>query len=185
MGSSAPQVCALQWSRHEREILSSHGFSQNQLCLWKYPSMAKIAEFSARTTFPSLLTEAALHRGVAIRCPTQRSSCIVPRPCPAFRSTEPVTCRCSAFALQLSGVQRGYRQMHTFMRSQVYAGLQGHTARVLHMAQSPDGTTVVSAGADETLRFWKCFAEAPAVQKVPFPCCLSSHPPGPSTAPVQ
>ena len=35
------QVCALQWSRHEKEILSSHGFSQNQLCLWKYPSMAK------------------------------------------------------------------------------------------------------------------------------------------------
>ena len=49
---------------------------------------------------------------------------------------------------------------------------QGHTARVLHMAQSPDGTTVVSAGADETLRFWKCFAEAPTVQKVPAfsPC---------------
>lgn len=36
------QVCALQWSRHEKEILSSHGFSQNQLCLWKYPSMAKV-----------------------------------------------------------------------------------------------------------------------------------------------
>ena len=44
--------------------------------------------------------------------------------------------------------------------------MQGHTARVLHMAQSPDGTTVVSAGADETLRFWKCFAEAPTAQKV-------------------
>lgn len=33
----------------------------------------------------------------------------------------------------------------------------GHTARVLHMAMSPDGQTVVSAGADETLRIWKCF----------------------------
>ena len=75
------QVCALQWNTHERELLSSHGYSQNQLCLWKYPTMTKIAEFT------------------------------------------------------------------------------GHTARVLHMAQSPDGTTVVSAAADETLRFWKCFAE--------------------------
>ena len=28
-------------------------------------------------------------------------------------------------------------------------------ARVLHMAQSPDGTTIVSAAADETLRFWR------------------------------
>ena len=26
-------VCALQWNRHEHEILSSHGFSQIQLCL--------------------------------------------------------------------------------------------------------------------------------------------------------
>jgi len=37
----------------------------------------------------------------------------------------------------------------------------GHTARVLHMAMSPDGSTVVSAAADETLRLWKCFAVDP------------------------
>lgn len=91
---TASQVCALQWSRHEREILSSHGFSQNQLCLWKYPSMVKVAEFT------------------------------------------------------------------------------GHTSRVLHMAQSPDGTTVVSGAADETLRFWRVFAEAPAAQKVRKSPCL-------------
>lgn len=76
------QVCSLQWNTHERELLSSHGYSQNQLCLWKYPTMTKMAE------------------------------------------------------------------------------LTGHQARVLHMAQSPDGTTVVSAAADETLRFWKCFDNA-------------------------
>jgi cell division cycle protein 20 (cofactor of APC complex) len=40
----------LQWSKHERELLSSHGFSQNQLCLWKYPSMVKIAELTGHTS---------------------------------------------------------------------------------------------------------------------------------------
>ena len=71
------QVCALQWSAHDKELVSSHGYSHNQLILWKYPSMVRVAE------------------------------------------------------------------------------LTGHTSRVLHMAQSPDGTTICSAAADETLRFWK------------------------------
>lgn len=43
--------------------------------------------------------------------------------------------------------------------------LTGHSARVLHMAMSPDGTTVISAAADETLRLWKCFAVDPAKKK--------------------
>ena len=46
------------------------------------------------------------------------------------------------------------------------AEFTGHTSRVLHMAQSPDGTTVVSGAADETLRFWRVFAELPTAQKV-------------------
>lgn len=73
------QVCSLLWSKHSKELVSSHGFSQNQLTVWKYPSLTRVAE------------------------------------------------------------------------------LTGHTSRVLHMAMSPDGTTVVSAAGDETLRFWKIF----------------------------
>lgn len=33
------------------------------------------------------------------------------------------------------------------------------------MAMSPDGQTVVSAAADETLRLWKCFASDPVKKK--------------------
>ena len=33
----------------------------------------------------------------------------------------------------------------------------GHKDRVLHLALSPDCSTVVSAGADEALRFWRVF----------------------------
>jgi len=80
------QVCSLQWNPHEREMLSSHGYSENQLTIWKCPSMVKVAE------------------------------------------------------------------------------LTGHTSRVLHTALSADGTTVCSAAADETLRFWKVF-DAPAAKK--------------------
>lgn len=83
------QVCSLVWSRHQRELCSSHGYSENQLILWKYPSMTKIKE------------------------------------------------------------------------------LTGHTARVLNMDISPDGASIVSAGADETLRFWNIF-DTPTTQKSGF-----------------
>ncbi|KAH9707809.1 WD REPEATS REGION domain-containing protein [Citrus sinensis] len=35
--------------------------------------------------------------------------------------------------------------------------LQHQTSRILELSQSPDGLTVVSAAADETLRFWEAF----------------------------
>lgn len=44
------QVFSLLWNRHERELLSSHGFSQNQLTLWKYPSEVKITELTGHTS---------------------------------------------------------------------------------------------------------------------------------------
>lgn len=44
------QVCSLLWNKNERELLSSHGFTQNQLTLWKYPSMVKIAELTGHNS---------------------------------------------------------------------------------------------------------------------------------------
>ena len=38
-------------------------------------------------------------------------------------------------------------------------------AQVLHMDQSPDGGCVVSAAADETLRFWDVFGAPPSERK--------------------
>jgi len=35
--------------------------------------------------------------------------------------------------------------------------LTGHTFRVLYLAMSPDGTTIVTGAGDETLRFWNVF----------------------------
>lgn len=76
------QVCALLWSLNYKELVSGHGFANNEIIIWKYPGMTKVTE------------------------------------------------------------------------------LTGHTARVLHLAMSPDGTTILSAGADETLRLWKCFSKS-------------------------
>ena len=37
------------------------------------------------------------------------------------------------------------------------ATLTGHSLRVLYLAMSPDGETIVTGAGDETLRFWKTF----------------------------
>ncbi|XP_060524341.1 cell division cycle protein 20 homolog [Cylas formicarius] len=81
------QVCALLWATNYKELVSGHGFANNEVIIWKYPSITKVAE------------------------------------------------------------------------------LNGHTARVLHLAMSPDGSTILSAGADETLRLWKCFVKDPVKAK--------------------
>jgi cell division cycle 20-like protein 1 (cofactor of APC complex) len=40
---------------------------------------------------------------------------------------------------------------------QQIATLTGHTYRVLYLAMSPDGQTIVTGAGDETLRFWNVF----------------------------
>mmetsp|Transcript_5372 Transcript_5372/g.15608 ORF Transcript_5372/g.15608 Transcript_5372/m.15608 type:complete len:577 (+) Transcript_5372:65-1795(+) len=81
------QVCSILWSKHQRELCSSHGFSENQLILWKYGSRSNLTKVKELT---------------------------------------------------------------------------GHTHRILSLACSPDGSTVVSAAADESLRFWNIFGSAPS-----------------------
>nr|CAB3229173.1 cell division cycle protein 20 homolog [Phallusia mammillata] len=81
------QVCAIKWSTHYRELVSSHGYAHNQLTVWSYPSMQWMQD------------------------------------------------------------------------------LMGHSARVLYLAISPDGQTVCSGAADETLRLWDCFTVDPTQKK--------------------
>eukprot|EP00440_Ansanella_granifera_P040889 gb/GFBE01044338.1/.p1 GENE.gb/GFBE01044338.1/~~gb/GFBE01044338.1/.p1 ORF type:complete len:420 (+),score=79.46 gb/GFBE01044338.1/:1-1260(+) len=80
--STGSQVCNVVWSRSTNELLSTHGYSLNQMHVWSYPSMTKLET------------------------------------------------------------------------------LTGHTYRVVHMALSPDGQTVVTGAGDETVRFWKVFPGA-------------------------
>ncbi|XP_016575622.1 protein FIZZY-RELATED 3 isoform X2 [Capsicum annuum] len=61
------QVCNLAWSRNVNEIVSTHGYSQNQIMVWKYPSMSKTIVTGAGdetlrfwNIFPSVKTPAAV-----------------------------------------------------------------------------------------------------------------------------
>lgn len=47
------QVCNLMWSRNSNEIVSTHGYSggtvQNQIHIWKYPSLTQVATLTGHT----------------------------------------------------------------------------------------------------------------------------------------
>ncbi|PRP72797.1 hypothetical protein PROFUN_07697 [Planoprotostelium fungivorum] len=37
------QVCNLEWSKNVNELVSTHGYSQNQIIVWSYPQLTQIA----------------------------------------------------------------------------------------------------------------------------------------------
>lgn len=43
------QVCNLIWAKNVNEICSTHGYSLNQIIIWRYPSMNKIATLQGHT----------------------------------------------------------------------------------------------------------------------------------------
>ncbi|KAJ1629956.1 hypothetical protein T492DRAFT_1007185 [Pavlovales sp. CCMP2436] len=43
------QVCNLAWSKNVNELVSTHGYSQNQIVVWKYPTMSKVATLTGHT----------------------------------------------------------------------------------------------------------------------------------------
>lgn len=43
------QVCNLMWSRNVNEVVSTHGYSLNQIIVWKYPSMTKLTTLTGHT----------------------------------------------------------------------------------------------------------------------------------------
>ncbi len=43
------QICNLAWSKNSNELVSTHGFSQNQIVIWKYPSMTQVVNLTGHT----------------------------------------------------------------------------------------------------------------------------------------
>lgn len=43
------QVCNMAWSQNCNEIVSTHGYSLNQIVVWRYPSMNKVATLTGHT----------------------------------------------------------------------------------------------------------------------------------------
>ena len=42
-------MCNLSWSKNINELVSTHGYSQNQIIVWRYPTMQKLATLTGHT----------------------------------------------------------------------------------------------------------------------------------------
>mmetsp|Transcript_15416 Transcript_15416/g.48492 ORF Transcript_15416/g.48492 Transcript_15416/m.48492 type:complete len:346 (-) Transcript_15416:44-1081(-) len=43
------QVCALTWSKNTDELVSTHGYSGNEIIVWKYPSLTRVATLTGHS----------------------------------------------------------------------------------------------------------------------------------------
>ena len=66
-------------------------------------------------------------------------------------------CVCLEAAAAADAAARATRRHSRPVRLVQVATLTGHTYRVLYLAMSPDGQTIVTGAGDETLRFWNVF----------------------------
>jgi cell division cycle protein 20 (cofactor of APC complex) len=56
------------------------------------------------------------------------------------------------------GYSRNHMSLWKYPSLVKSADVEGHSGRILDLAQSPDGSHICSASADETLRFWNIFS---------------------------
>jgi cell division cycle protein 20 (cofactor of APC complex) len=163
------EVCGLAWSPDGMTLAS--GANDNRLCLWdasassssgpRYSLTDHQAAVKALAWSPHERNLLATGGGTADRCIKFWNS----QTGALLNSIDTGSQVCS---LVWNPFEKEILSSHGFARNQLsiwkyptmakVKELEGHTARVLHMACSPDGETVVSAAADETLRFWNVFA---------------------------
>jgi len=43
------KVCSLVWAPEYKELVSAHGYANNEVIIWKYPGMVKTAELLGHT----------------------------------------------------------------------------------------------------------------------------------------
>lgn len=182
------EVCGLRWSRSFQQLAS--GGNDNLVHIW---------DVSMASSNPSLGHNQWLHRFsdhlAAVKalawCPFQSNVLVSGGGgndrCIKFWNTHNGLCLNSVdtgsqvCALLWNKNEKELLSAHGFVQKPPLtlwkypsmvklAELEGHTSRVLSLAQSPDGSTVASAAADETLRFWNVFgtseAPKPAIKTV-------------------
>lgn len=170
------EICNLKWSPDAKYLAS--GGNDNIVSIWAAEGNG--SQKTSQTPLYTLNEHQAAIRGLAW-CPWQPSTLATgggtADRCIKFWNVNSGTCFNSIeTASQITCLlfASNYKELisaHGFATHQLtiwkypsmtkQIDLTGHTQRILQLALSPDGSTVMSASGDETLRLWKCFAQDP------------------------
>jgi cell division cycle protein 20 (cofactor of APC complex) len=169
------EVCSLAWSP-DGEVLASGG-NDNLVCLWDVGAsstslprfcftdhQAAVKALAWSPHEKNLLASGGGTADRTIKFWNSKSGALL----------NSIDTGSQVCALQWNPFEKEILSSHGFARNQLslwkypsmakIKDLEGHHSRVLHLALSPDGSTVVSAAADETLRFWNVFAPPATVK---------------------
>lgn len=151
------QVCNLAWSKHSNELVnksfyhlkrlpfssifnfsfflcrqvSTHGYSQNQILVWKYPSLTQVAKLTGHSFRVLYLVSTCSSFDTQVSGDTQ-----VP------------------FDIKVLSIPK------LFPSSNFFGQPRDCSKMFALKAVSPDGEAIVTGAGDETLRFWNVFNKA-------------------------
>ncbi|CAO4363697.1 unnamed protein product [Caenorhabditis nigoni] len=161
------EVCGLKWSP-DKQLLASGG-NDNQLLVWNLRRPEPLQTYTQHNAAVKALAWSPHHHGLLVSGGGTADRCL------RFWNTltaQPMQCvdtgsqvcnvAWSKHSSELVSTH-GYSYNHLQVIIWKYPSLQpvtklvGHQFRVLYLAMSPDGESIVTGAGDETLRFWHVF----------------------------
>ncbi|KAL2519896.1 Protein FIZZY-RELATED 2 [Forsythia ovata] len=159
------EVCGLKWSYDNRELAS--GGNDNRLLVWNQHSTQPVLKYCEHTAPVKAIAWSPHLRGLLASGGGTADRCI------RFWNTNTnAQLSCIDTGSQVSNLvwSKNVNELvstHGHPRNQIIvwryptmsklATLTGHTDRVLYLAMSTDGQTIVTGAGDETLKFWNVF----------------------------
>ncbi|CAA87433.1 Fizzy-related protein homolog [Caenorhabditis elegans] len=159
------EVCGLKWSP-DKQLLASGG-NDNQLLVWNLRRNEPIQTYTQHNAAVKALAWSPHHHGLLVSGGGTADRCL------RFWNTltaQPMQCvdtgsqvcnvawsKHSSELVSTHGYSFNHVIIWKYPSLQPVTKLVGHQYRVLYLAMSPDGESIVTGAGDETLRFWHVF----------------------------
>jgi len=170
------EVCGLKWSPNNFQLAT--GGNDNKLFIWNIKKGVPEAKFGDHKAAVKALTWSPHQNGLLLSGGGNNDKTIKFWNTLTMKNVKSIYTASQVCNLLFSKNSNEFVSTHGFNNNHVVIWkypelskvsiLEGHTSRVLYLALSPDGETIVTGAgaADETLRFWTAFP--------PVPQCVSS-----------